>query len=70
VRRSALDAFISEVRAADDDDLSTTRLALTISPKRLDELQHRISAVLDEFALRDDPDGEHWAVFFASHRRK
>jgi len=70
VRRAALDAFIAEVGAAGANaDLTTARLALKISPERLDELGHRIDALLDEYAMHDDPDGEPWAVFFALHRR-
>jgi DNA-binding transcriptional ArsR family regulator len=70
VRRASLDAFIAEVGAAGPDaDLTTARLALKISAERLEALSARMRAVLDEFAMHDDPDGEPWAVFFAMHRR-
>ena len=49
--------------------MESARLALVLSPERKAELTRRIGELLDEFALRDDPGGEPWAVFFALHRR-
>ena len=50
-------------------ELETTRLALVLSPDRRSELSRRIGELLDEYAMRDDPDGEPWAIFVAQHRR-
>jgi DNA-binding transcriptional ArsR family regulator len=66
VARAGLEAFLAEVQ---DVDMETARLALVLSRERKGELTRRIGEVLDEFALRDDPGGEPWAVFFALHRR-
>ena len=70
VPAAALEAFITEVRAAGAAaQLETTRLALVLSADRRAELNRRIADLLDEFAMRDDPDGEPWAIFVAQHRR-
>ena len=68
VSRAGVHAFTEELREA-GDDLDMSRLALVISPERLDALKTRIAAVLDEYAEHDDPGGERWAVFTAYHRR-
>ena len=67
-RRASIDAFVAEIDEA-GDDVYDARLALRISPARLEELKTRIGALLDELAFRDDPDGEKWAIFVAIHRR-
>jgi DNA-binding transcriptional ArsR family regulator len=70
VTQATTDAFLAELQAAGPDaDLSTSRLALDINPARRKELLARIGALLDEYALQDDADGEPWALFFAVHRR-
>jgi DNA-binding transcriptional ArsR family regulator len=70
VRAAALEAFLAEVRAAGATaQLETTRLALVVSADRRAELNRRLTDLLDEFAMRDDPDGEPWAIFVAQHRR-
>ena len=70
VTAAALEAFLTEVRAAGAAaELETTRLALVLSPNRRSELSRRIGELLDEYAMRDDPDGEPWAIFVAQHRR-
>jgi DNA-binding transcriptional ArsR family regulator len=70
VTAAALDAFLAEVRAAGPGaQLETTRLALVLTADRRDELNRRITDLLDEFASGDDPDGEPWALFLAQHRR-
>ncbi len=70
VSRASLDAFWREVQdAGPTADLSTSRLALVLGPERRDELMARLREVLDEFAMRDDPDGEPLALFLAMHRR-
>jgi DNA-binding transcriptional ArsR family regulator len=70
VTAAALDAFLAEVRAAGPGaQLETTRLALVLSADRREELNRRLTDLLDEFAADDDPDGEPWALFLARHRR-
>ena len=69
VTQAVIDAFLAELPAGPEGDLSTSRLALNINPARRKELVRRIGALFDEYALKDDPDGERWAVFFAIHRR-
>lgn len=70
VSRASLDAFWAEVQdAGANADLSTSRLALVLGSERRNELMQRIRELLDEFALRDDPDGEPLALFVALHRR-
>ncbi len=68
VSHAVLDAFIAEVQEH-RDDVQPSRLALKMTPERLLELQMRIAAILDEYALNDDEDGERWALFLAFHRR-
>lgn len=67
-QRAAIDAFVAEVEEA-GDDVYDARLALRISPTRLEALKARVGALLDELAFDDDPDGEKWAIFVAIHRR-
>jgi DNA-binding transcriptional ArsR family regulator len=69
VSRAGVAAFIEELRDAPDNDVDMSRLALVVSPERFRELQDRIVAIFDEYALSDEPDGERWAVFVAYHRR-
>ena len=68
VSRAGVEAFVEELRDA-PGDVDMSRLALVITPERRRELQARIAAVLNEYALHDDPDGERWAVFVAYHGR-
>jgi DNA-binding transcriptional ArsR family regulator len=70
VSRAALDAFLGEVQTAGAvADLETWRLALVVSPTRRKELERRVGALLDEYAMENDSDGEPWAIFVALHRR-
>jgi GNAT superfamily N-acetyltransferase/DNA-binding transcriptional ArsR family regulator len=71
VARAALDAFLAELRDAQPAaDLHTTRLPVNLTPRARDELDVRLSRLLDEYARRpSDADGEAWAVFVATHRR-
>ncbi len=68
VSRAGTEAFIAELADA-PDDVDMSRLALVITPERLREMETRIAAILDEYALHDDAGGERWAVFVAYHRR-
>jgi DNA-binding transcriptional ArsR family regulator len=63
-----LDAFLAEL-AEVGYEAESSRLALVIAPERLLEMQIRVTEVLKDYALQDDPDGERWAVFVAFHRR-
>ncbi len=63
-----VDAFLAEL-AEVGYEAESSRLALVISRERLHEMQLRVSEILKDYALRDDPDGERWAVFVAFHRR-
>lgn len=67
-KRAAIDAFVAEVMEA-GPDVWDARLALRISPPRLEELKTRLGELLEELAFRDDADGEKWAIFLAIHRR-
>jgi DNA-binding transcriptional ArsR family regulator len=66
-----LEAFQAELaEAGPGAATSFNRLALTLNPASLEELQDRVLAVLDEFVSRDpDPDGEPYGLLFAMHRR-
>ena len=66
---AVIDAFVAEVAEVDGQLESTARQALNLNRSSLDELTARLTAVLDDFEGRDDPDGDPYAVFFAIHRR-
>ncbi len=68
VGQAMVDAFLAEL-AEVGYEAESSRLALVISRERLHEMQLRVSEILKDYALRDDPDGERWAVFVAFHRR-
>jgi DNA-binding transcriptional ArsR family regulator len=70
VNQATIDAFLAEMQEAPPDaPVETARLALVISPERRAELTKRVGALLDEYALKDDPGGEPWAIFVAVHPR-
>ncbi len=71
VARAAVGAFLAELDAVGPRaDLATTRVACDISPARLDQLQERLSGLMDELAAEPpDPSGERWSVFIALNRR-
>lgn len=74
VSEAALDAFLAEVRDAQpNSDLSTSRLAVNLTPDaldELDELDRRFSALLQEYASKSpEAEGEPWSIFIALHRR-
>lgn len=63
-----LRTFFEEVREVPESSVQSSRLGLQLAPDSFEELQERISAVLDEFAARPpDPDGRRWSVFVAIH---
>jgi DNA-binding transcriptional ArsR family regulator len=67
-RDPLLAAFLEEVAVVGEDQLSSTRLGLRLSPVELAEFRNRVRALLDEFARRPaDPDGEKWSVYLGMH---
>jgi predicted ArsR family transcriptional regulator len=66
-----LEAFLAEVAEAGPGAVRAfTRLALTLDEASREELEARISAVLEEFAARPpDPDGELYGLLFGMHRQ-
>jgi len=70
VRRSdaALEAFLEEVAAVGQEQLSSARLGLRLPPDQIAEFRERLQELLDEFARRPmDPDGERWSLYFGIH---
>jgi DNA-binding transcriptional ArsR family regulator len=67
-----VDAFRDELAELDqsDDLIVLTRFANTLNEASLVELAGRIQAVVDEFALRRDPDGTRYAFLIGGHRRR
>jgi predicted ArsR family transcriptional regulator len=68
---AVVDAFrdeLAELTAA-EDLIVLTRFANTLNDGSLAELDRRIRAVVDEFALRHDPDGRPYAFLIGGHRR-
>lgn len=71
VRRAVLEAVAAEVdEAGPDAVLESARMAMRLSPGRLEELLGRIRGVIDDYALLDDPDGDPLAMFVIVHRRQ
>ena len=65
-----VDAFRDEVAELPADDVVLlTRFANTLSDEAYEELDRRIRALVDEFALRHDPDGTPYAFLIGGHRR-
>jgi predicted ArsR family transcriptional regulator len=63
-----VEAFLDEVRHVDLDDTSLTRLGLRLTEAEFDELRHRLSAVIAEFAGRPlRTDGRPYSVFLACY---
>ncbi len=66
-----VDAFREELVAAGPGDVVIlTRFANRLSEASADELVGRLKDLVEEFALRDDADGERMAFFIAGHRRE
>ena len=70
--QAMLEAFQAELAEAGPDAASGfNRLALTLNEASREELTSRVLAILDEFVTRPpDPDGEHYGLLFAMHRRR
>jgi predicted ArsR family transcriptional regulator len=67
-RDPLLAAFLEEVTAVGEEQLSSTRLGLRLSAAELAEFRNRLYALLDEFARRPaDPAGEKWSVYLGMH---
>jgi DNA-binding CsgD family transcriptional regulator len=67
-RDPSLAAFLEEVAEVGEQQLSSTRLGLRLSPAEREELEVRLHAVLDEFARRPaDPHGAKWSVYLGMH---
>src|SRR6266540_663032 len=66
-RRAMLEAFLEEIRQVDlDSQAAMSRLGLRLTDAELEELKHRLYAVLDEFRNREPtPDGVPYSVFLA-----
>jgi DNA-binding transcriptional ArsR family regulator len=69
---AVVDAFRDELNElqSSDDLILLTRFANTLNDESLAELDRRIRAVVDEFALRHDPDGTPYAFLIGGHRRR
>jgi GNAT superfamily N-acetyltransferase/DNA-binding transcriptional ArsR family regulator len=71
VSHASFEAFLAELRDAEPNaDLSTSRLAMTLTRAHRIELEKRIARILNEYARTPaDPDGERCAIFVATHLR-
>lgn len=66
-----LDAVREELlEAGEDAALSTLRLGVRLTPEDVAELRRRLSRLGDEFAARDDPNGEPIGLLGLVHRRR
>jgi predicted ArsR family transcriptional regulator len=66
-----VDAFRDEVAEAPVEDVVLlTRFANTLSDEGIVELQQRLVDLVNEFALRNDPDGTPFAFLIGGHRRR
>ena len=66
-----IDAFREEVlEAGAKAMLSQSRFAMRLSPKSRRDLLKRLEALADEFALRDEPNGEPVALYYGLHKRR
>ena len=68
---AVVDAFRDELAELQtpDDLVVLTRFANTLSAEAIVELAARLQEVVDEFALRHDPDGRPYAFLIGGHRR-
>ena len=65
-----VDAFREELdEAGPDDVVILSRFANTLSEASKQELKDRLEALIEEFALRRDPDGTPLAFFIGGHVR-
>jgi predicted ArsR family transcriptional regulator len=65
-----LDAVGAEVdEAGPDAVVEQARMAMRLTPEQLDQLQARIQALIAEFGLVNEPDGDPVAMMLLLHRR-
>ena len=64
-----IDAVRDEVLEADDSDAMVSRLGLRLDETSAAELRQRLEAVIEEYAERDDPDGDLYGLFVVLHER-
>jgi DNA-binding transcriptional ArsR family regulator len=63
-----LAAFLEEVAAVGEQQLSSSRLGLRLAPADLEEFRDRLHGLLDEFARRPlDPQAERWSLYLGMH---
>ena len=67
-RDPLLAAFLEEVAAVGERQLSSSRLALRLGTADLAGFRDRLQALLDDYAARPaDPDGEKWSLYIGMH---
>ena len=65
-----VDAFRAELLESPAEAIVTgMRLGVRLSTEAQKELSERLAAVVEEFAARDDPEGEPIGIFVVAHRR-
>ncbi|WP_153395432.1 ArsR/SmtB family transcription factor [Ornithinicoccus halotolerans] len=67
-----LETFLQELAAVPEHQVDMARLGLRLRPEEVTELRERMTALLEEFRLRQpagqaERDGEDWSVFVAIH---
>lgn len=68
---SVLEAVRDELlEGGEDASLSLVRLGVRLTPETVAELRSRLSAIGEEFVLRDDPDGAPIGILLLAHRRR
>jgi DNA-binding transcriptional ArsR family regulator len=67
---AVLDAARAEiVEAGSESVLEFARLGVRLRPDRLEDLRHRLMALISEVSQDDEPDGEPIGILLAVHRR-
>jgi predicted ArsR family transcriptional regulator len=65
-REAMIGAFLEEVGLVDQSETDLGRLGLRLDKSQLQELQKRITELLEDFASREsDPQGEPYSIFVA-----
>jgi len=68
---SIIDAVREEVlEGGEDSTLATLRLGVRLKPSDIDDLRAALSRLGQEFAARDDPDGQAVGILGVVHKRK
>ena len=65
-----IDALRDEVLDADDADALVSRLGLRLNDASAQELRQRLEAIIEEYAQRDDADGDLFGLFVVLHERR